>query len=179
MGMPKKAIPGVDLGGVVIQDRPRPRSSSWNRSQDLTLPEIDHAFDAIEYFVRLGRMPYVVSSGGEDVIAVRRQWLGKHRFFERTGMSLGRLKWCGSRDDKQHFLAHLGITHYVDNRVEVALALDPAVVPRVYLLNPDPHEKVVRRPCMRAELGPSVKRYADWLTLCAALRHDMDTYEEG
>jgi len=179
MGKPKTAIPGVDLGGVVIKERSYPKSSTWNRSQDLKLPEVEYAFEALHYLVYIDRMPFVVSSGGEDVVAVRRQWLGQHRFFERTWMSLACLKWCGSRADKQYFLKHLGITHYVDNRAEVALSLDPAVVPFVYLLNPNPDEKIVWRPGMRKELGPSVQTFKDWMTLTAAMRRDMDAFEVG
>ncbi|MEV0154471.1 hypothetical protein AB0H57_12125 [Micromonospora sp. NPDC050686] len=84
-------------------------------------------------------------------------------FHARTGIGPDRLHFCRTRPEKGPIAARLGLTHFVDDRLEVLGYLD--TVGHRYLFRPRPAE-------VAAHAGhlPAVRRVASWPELVAALR---------
>lgn len=91
-----------------------------------TLPGLVTRFD--------GRV-WVISKCGERVQRRTLQWLEEHDFYRRTGISPENVRFCRKRADKAGHCADLGITHMVDDRVDVHEALRD-LVPHLYLFGP-------------------------------------------
>ncbi|MEU8899579.1 hypothetical protein [Nocardia sp. NPDC048505] len=91
---------------------------------------------AFEVLARLsesfGGRVWVISKCGPRVQQRTRQWLDHHRFYARTGVPEGNLRFCLKRAQKAGHCAELGITHMIDDRIEVHEALRD-LVPHLYL----------------------------------------------
>ncbi|MFB8274141.1 hypothetical protein [Nocardia colli] len=112
----------------------------------LRTPPSPGAFDVLPRLVRLfeGRA-WVISKCGERIEQRTRQWLDHHDFFDRTGIPREHLRFCRKRADKAGHCAELGITHMIDDRIDVHHALRD-LVPHRYLfgVQPDPVPDWVR-----------------------------------
>jgi len=157
---------GVDIGGVVIQrsgDAGEDDTSFWGPNY-LETPEVDDAVTTIAALAR-DRFPeavYVVSKCGESTEARTREWLGHNRFYERTGIPPTRVHFCRKREEKAPICARLGVTHFVDDRLEVLSYLDD--VPHRYLFKPRDQEVAEFSQALSA-----VQRVDSWKALLAAL----------
>ena len=78
---------------------------------------------------------WLVSKCGERVQQRTRKWLVHHRFFEATGIDPGNLRFCLQRPEKALHCRDLQITHFIDDRPDVLVALD-GIVPHRYLFGP-------------------------------------------
>lgn len=129
---------GVDFGRV-IQGGALPSGAadtvflSGGLEEALRSPATDGAFEALARLVPLfdGRA-WVISKCGERVQRRTLAWLDHHDFYERTGIPRGNVRFCRRRADKAAHCAELGITHMIDDRLDVHLALR-GVVPHLYL----------------------------------------------
>ena len=78
-------------------------------------------------FAALGRLNrerfagavHLVSKCGERIEARTREWLTHHGFFEATDIAEDHLHFCRTRPDKAPICRDLGITHFVDDRLDV------------------------------------------------------------
>lgn len=84
---------------------------------------------------RFGGRVWVISKCGERVRERTRRWLDRHDFHARTGIASENLRFCRKRADKAGHCAELGITHMVDDRLDVHVALR-GLVPHLYLFGP-------------------------------------------
>jgi NADH:ubiquinone oxidoreductase subunit len=114
---------GVDIGGVVIQrtgDAEEDDTSFWGPNY-LETPEVDDAIATIAALSRdrFGDAVYLVSKCGVDTEERSREWLSHNGFFERTGIPPTHVYFCRKREEKAPICATLGITHFVDDRLEV------------------------------------------------------------
>jgi len=132
---------GIDIGRVLIS--PDAHGTRGDTSfiggsiQDaLDTPPYDGMMDVVPSLVRLfrGRV-WLVSKCGPRVQEKSRLWLRHHRFFERTGMAPENLRFCLERPQKADHCAQLGITHFIDDRLDVLQCLE-GVVPHRYLFGP-------------------------------------------
>jgi len=132
---------GIDVGGVII-DRKR------NDKGDTSLmgPKykeayaVEGALDAIRD-LNAGRfkdLVYIVSKCGQNVQRKTREWMAYNRFHEITGVPLERVFFCFTRAEKAPICERLGLTHFVDDRLEVLSYLKS--VPNQYLFGGDPKE---------------------------------------
>src|SRR6266571_7170723 len=60
-----------------------------------------------------------VSKCGPKIAAMTSSWLAYHAFFERTGIPPENLHFVRRRPEKAPVCAGLGVTHFVDDRVDV------------------------------------------------------------
>lgn len=130
---------GIDVGGV-ITDRVNDRAdTSFFSDNFLSTTAVGGAFDAIATIVRtLGRENvFVISKCGPAVQAKTGKWLEHHRFFDVTGMDPQNLHFCRTREEKTPICARLGITDFVDDRIDVLRFMD-GVVARRFLFAPKP-----------------------------------------
>jgi hypothetical protein len=103
---------------------------------------------------RFGGRVWVISKCGERVQRRTLQWLDQHDFYRRTGIDPDNVRFCRKRSDKAGHCAELAITHMVDDRIDVHVALR-GLVPHLYLFGPQetPPPEWVRHVRTWAQLG--------------------------
>jgi hypothetical protein len=127
---------GIDVGRVLISpgDESRPDTSFIGGSYDdaMRTPPYPGMFEVLPDIV-LRFLPHVwiVSKCGARVQQRTRDWFEHHRFFERTGIDPGHVRFCLERPQKAVLCAELGITHFVDDRVDVLRAMRGLVRERI------------------------------------------------
>ncbi len=124
---------GVDIGGVII-DRVREERDTAGRGYS-DAPPVAGAFEAIARLVarRFGDHVWLVSRCDAPDEPQILEWLTARDFFRATGVAPDRVRFCRERHEKAPICRQLGITHFVDDRLEV---LGPMIgaVPHLYLL---------------------------------------------
>lgn len=102
----------------------------------LAIPPPASAFEVISALVHaFGGRVYVVSKAGPRIQGLTRRWLETHRFFELTGVAERAVRFCRERSEKREHAIKLGLTHFVDDRVDVLGHLT-GIVPHRYLFGP-------------------------------------------
>jgi hypothetical protein len=124
---------GVDIGRVIIDGSSHPQGGDtafFQGDEDcmLATPEMDGAFDAIARLTQVfdGRV-WLVSKCGERVQGRTERWLRAHRFFEYTSIADDHVRFCRARPEKRIHCVELGLTHFVDDRVDVHEAIRDVV----------------------------------------------------
>ncbi|MEJ0022884.1 MAG: hypothetical protein WDN76_05170 [Alphaproteobacteria bacterium] len=117
---------GVDVGGVLI-DRIRADGSdtSFLSERFLETPAVEDAFDTL---VRLGRERFgqgicIVSKCGPRTEDKTRLWLAQHRLLDMLDLDEQALHFCRKRPDKAPICKRLGVTHFIDDRMDVLVHL--------------------------------------------------------
>lgn len=132
---------GIDIGRVLIS--PDAHGTRGDTSfiggsiQDaLDTPPYDGMMDVVPALVKMfGGQVWLVSKCGPRVQEKSRLWLRHHRFFERTGIPPENLRFCLERPQKADHCSELGITHFIDDRLDVLKCLN-GVVQHRYLFGP-------------------------------------------
>ena len=116
---------GIDIGGVIIARVGRDSDTSFFSEKYLDTPAMPGAFEVIRRLVdeRFGSRVFLVSKCGPKTRAKTLRWLKHHRFFERTGVKPKHLRFCVERIEKGPICRKLGITHFVDDHLDVLLNL--------------------------------------------------------
>lgn len=126
---------GIDIGRVIIAGGSGAGDTSFfsgDTTAMLRTPAVPDALEAIARLVPLFGEAWLVSKCGPRVQERSLEWLRHHRFFERTAIPEGNVRFCLRRPEKAIHCAELGITHFVDDKVDVIAAITP-VVPYRYL----------------------------------------------
>jgi len=115
---------GVDIDNVLVRDS----------------APVDGAFEALNQLVnrRFANQVYLVSKCALEQERKTIQWLVDQGFFDRTGVKRAHVYFCRERSDKAGICKKLGITHFIDDRLEVLSAL--LSVAHLYLFQPDSEE---------------------------------------
>jgi hypothetical protein len=131
---------GVDIGGVIIDRVNDGTDTSFFGDNYLATTPTPGVFDALARLVneKFGEHAYVVSKCGQRTQDRSVEWLAHHRFSERTGISLDRVRFCRERSGKAPIAAALGLTHFVDDKLEVLSYL--TTVRNLYLYRPQAKE---------------------------------------
>jgi hypothetical protein len=159
----KEAL-GIDIGGV-ITDRVSDNLSLSRFKEDYLKAEcITGSFEAIGRLVaeRFGGNVYLVSKAGHETRKRTSEWLAHHRFYEITGVKKENVRFCFLHPDKAPICKQLGITHFIDDRLQVLSYLGS--VPHRYLFNPKDEEVDPFR-----KLLPKVRRVNSWEVLLREL----------
>lgn len=119
---------GVDIGRVIIGgSTPDGGDTSFFQggiSDALQTPAVSGVFEALAVLAgRFDHRVWLVSKCGVRVQARSLAWLDHHDFFARTGIPADNIRFCRRRVDKAPICAELGITHFIDDRVDVLEAL--------------------------------------------------------
>ncbi len=130
----KKAL-GIDVGNVIINNRFNDLKS-LDAAGYQALPMQEGAFAGLkilnDYFK--GEV-YLISKctewAGEQSLA----WFKNHNFYEATGIKPEKIYLVRERKDKDGVCQKLGITHFIDDRLEV-LSYMIESVPNLYLFEP-------------------------------------------
>ena len=121
---------GVDIGRVIIEgDGPDTNFLNGTDDEAMRAPAMHGCFDSLQRLTRLfaGRV-WLVSKCGKKVQDRSRKWLDRHRFFQATGIPYGQLRFCKERKEKAPICLDLGVTIFIDDRLDV-LAHMQGIVP--------------------------------------------------
>jgi hypothetical protein len=131
---------GIDIGRVLISTAGESKQDTsfiaGSREAALNTPPYEGMFDVVPSLVRLFEYRvWLISKCGPRVQQRSREWLAHHHFFERTGIPIDHLRFCLQRPQKATHCAELGITHFIDDRLDVLEAMR-RTVPNLYLFGP-------------------------------------------
>ncbi|MDB1089981.1 hypothetical protein PJ985_20695 [Streptomyces sp. ACA25] len=112
---------GVDVGGVIIARVAAGADTSFFGSQPLTTPAVEGVFATLALLTAepFGQRVHLVSTAGPRVARNTRAWLHHHEFFRRTGIPATHLHFVRKRADKAPVCTGLGITHFIDDHLDV------------------------------------------------------------
>ncbi len=139
---------GIDFGDVIAGSRvstdPRGIEIESNYlavNRFLRVLPVENAFASIRILSqeRFGNRMWVISKWRPAVQDKCRIWLRHHNFSEITGIPPERILFCAHRGEKAQMARDLGITDFVDNKLEV-LAPMIGTVPNLFLFRPSPLE---------------------------------------
>ncbi|NUS72164.1 MAG: hypothetical protein HOQ05_02035 [Corynebacteriales bacterium] len=123
---------GVDIGGVLIErwdDERYLASPDWELFERLP---VTGALTALTQLVdAFAGKVYLVSKCGVRGEYASRLWLSHHRVLEQTGLNPLNVWFCRQWSDKAEIARQLGLSSFVDDRIEVLAQMDS--VPYRYL----------------------------------------------
>jgi hypothetical protein len=103
-------------------------------------PATPGALEVIPRLVALfERRVWIISKCAENTQRKTLAWLDHNDFYTRTGVPHGNVRFCRERTEKVVQCRQLGITHMVDDRLDVHRAIR-GVVPHLYLFGPQDSE---------------------------------------
>ncbi|WP_329519994.1 hypothetical protein [Spirillospora sp. NBC_01491] len=151
---------GVDFGRV-IHGGPLVHGGAdtvfldGDEEEALRSPATEGVYEVLpELVAAFGGRAWIISKCGDRVRRRTLAWLDHHDFYARTGIPRGNVRFCRKRAEKAGHCAGLGITHMIDDRVDVHRAIRE-IVPYRYLFGPQkrPAPDWVRKPRTWAEAG--------------------------
>lgn len=127
---------GVDIGGVVMDRINDNTDTSFFSDRYLETTATPGVMAALARLVaeRFGHLVHFVSKCGPNTERRTREWLAHHDVYRRTGIPEGNLHFCRRRREKAPIAEALGLTHFVDDRLEILGSLK--TVPNRFLFNP-------------------------------------------
>jgi hypothetical protein len=132
MGEPRL---GVDLGRVVV-GATRNGQGKVFLDDPRDMPTIEGAFEVLAELVeRFKGQAWVISRVSEWGESRSLAWLEYFDFYRLTGIPRENIRYCRLREEKAPHCAELGITHMIDDRMDVHRAIRD-VVPHRYLFGP-------------------------------------------
>lgn len=131
---------GVDIGGVIIDRINDGTDTSFFFGNYLQTTAVPDVFDALRMLgeKQFGDRIHLVSKCGQKIQDKTLHWLDHHQFYDKTGIGRDRVHFCRERRQKDGVCQKLGITHFIDDRLEVLSNL--TTVGTLYLFKPRPDE---------------------------------------
>lgn len=112
---------GVDIGGVVMDRINDNTDTSFFGDNYLNTTAVPGTIEALKRLVteRFGTEVHFVSKCGPNIERKTREWLKHHDVFGRTGIPQDNLRFCRRRREKAPIAEELGLTHFIDDRLEI------------------------------------------------------------
>jgi hypothetical protein len=155
---------GIDFGRV-IQGAPGPDGAvdtdflGSGIEDAIKSPATPGAFEVLpELVAEFEGRAWIISKCGENTERKTRAWLDHQGFYRRTGLPYGNVRFCRRRADKAIHCRELGITHMIDDRLDVHQAIRE-IVPYRYLFGPQD-----------GDIPDWVIHTPDWPSVAAALK---------
>jgi hypothetical protein len=135
---------GVDIGGVIIDRVNDGTDTSFFGDKYLDTAAVPNAIAALKVLAtgRFAGRVHLVSKAGTRTQQRTREWLIHRNFHEVARIPADQVHFCRERHEKAPICQKLGITHFIDDRLEVLGHLI-GIVPFLYLFQP--HEQDLRR----------------------------------
>jgi hypothetical protein len=117
---------GVDLGGVTM---------SREKNEAGIYPRILGSFEALSKLRDRFKGNLVIVSRVNDKEQAQGilESLSSQGFFSFTGISLAAIHFCLKREEKAPICSRLGVTHFIDDRLEVLYHLHQAGIKNLHL----------------------------------------------
>jgi hypothetical protein len=149
---------GVDIGNVIIDHRDTSKTDILLYTMRYsTIPSTEGVFDALKELQEkvFKENIYLISKCKPWAEPKILAWLKDNDFYQRTGISSDKVFFCAERSEKANICKEKGITHFVDDRLEVLSHLE--TVPNLFLFKPDCEEVEAFK-----EFLPKVKVVNNW-----------------
>lgn len=115
---------GVDIGGVLVDRAAENSDTSFFGSRPMETPA---AVGSLEALVALAAIfeqrVHIVSKAGPVIARLSREWLAEQGWFDAVPVLAANLHFVRKRSDKHDVCQRLGVTHFVDDRLDVLLHL--------------------------------------------------------
>ena len=160
-----RKVLGVDINGPIVE-RLEP-FNLFNLPGDRHYPTrlVDGAVDALQTLRQAFDTIYVISVCRPRQIKHSRAFLEKHDFYQRSGIRFEDVHYCFGKGSKAPVCAQLGVTHFVDDRLEVLSSLES--VPHKFLF--DGRKREIERMPRSAEHLSKVQSVETWAQLLPLL----------
>ncbi len=160
---------GIDIGGVIIDRINDDTDTSFFGENYLKTTAVPRAFESIAKLNKsvFRDSVYIISKCGEGIQRKSLNWLAHHRFYDITGIPLERIHFCRRRNGKGPISRDLGLTHFIDDRLEV-LSYMFDDVEKLYLFKPQEREVENWK-----QLLSSVTRVENWSELTESLENEV------
>ncbi len=123
---------GIDVGGVLVDRVAEGSDTSFFGDRPMDTPAVPGALDAVAALVEVFEYRvHIVSKAGPRISELTRRWLGSRGVIGGAGIPLGNVHFVRKRPDKHPICERLGISHFIDDRLDVLAHL--ASVDRRYL----------------------------------------------
>lgn len=169
---PRQPRLGVDIGRVIIDGASHPAGGDTaffegDEATMLATPGVPDSVASIAQLTRAfeGRV-WLVSKCSPRTQERTLRWLLAHDFYNRTSIDPGHVRFCRERAEKRGHCEELGLTHFVDDRLEVHAAIR-GVVDHQYLFGPQTGPvpefttHVLTWPQALTHIEATLHRYAD------------------
>ena len=135
-----REVLGIDIGGVISKFLNDTRSAEADPNAYLLSPAVEDACATIRALVdeRFGDRVYLVSKCRWRMQFKTRNWLREQRIYDEAKIWPDQVYFCLERSDKAEICKVLGITHFIDDRLEILGSL--RTVPHKILFHPNPTE---------------------------------------
>ncbi len=149
---------GVDIGNVIINHRlTDPNDKTLHEERYSTIPASLGVFEAAKILnTFFGGQVHLISKctpwAQEKILA----WLSDNDFYNKTGVDSKNVHFVRERYEKDAICQMLGITHFIDDRLEVLSHMIKST-PNLFLFQPDKAEIEEFK-----QLLPNVTVVADW-----------------
>jgi hypothetical protein len=110
---------GIDFGGVITPGDGHESDVSFFGPDFLKKEATEGMFEALEELNRHFEEVHIVSKCGSAVQDKTLKWLEHHKFYTRTGITRARVHFCRDRKDKADIATKLGLTAFIDDRLEI------------------------------------------------------------
>lgn len=151
-----KPVLGLDIGNVITGDMD---GGVLFSDRYLNVPDIPGAISGAGELNRIFAGQVCLVSKCCGIVQVKtREWFAYHRFFDRTGINPNHIFFCEEWRGKSPICRHLGVSHFVDDRLEVLGYMQ--TVRNRFLFRPDEKEMV-----RNLEHVNAVRRVESWQEL--------------
>jgi hypothetical protein len=159
----QQPVLGIDFGGVINDGSSHPSGDdttflSGEFAEAMETPVMAGAIEGITRLNLLfGGRVWIISKCGPRIQQRTEEWLAHHHFFSLTGVNRSQVRFCRQRPEKADHCAELGVTHFVDDRIDVLRHL-VGIVDHLYLFgtrhdSDSGHSFTVVRSWIEAELA--------------------------
>jgi len=136
---------GIDIGGVVIsKDSEEGEETSFFSEDYLKTPPEPFVLDSIQKLISILGIDnvFLVSKCGQNFRKKTLEWLDYVGFFSKTKMPRENVRFCDERFQKAIICNEIGITHFVDDRLDVLKHLiGVETIQELYLYKPNDIKK--------------------------------------
>jgi len=138
----KKLKLGIDIGRVIMAPVVGGKSDTsfltGGIEQAMQTPPSPNAIESIIKLINLfnGNV-WLVSKAGVNTQNKTLLWLDHREIYQETGLSRDNVRFCRKRHEKAGHCKELGITHFIDDRIDVLKHLK-YIVPNLYLFGEQP-----------------------------------------
>ncbi len=117
---------GLDFGGVIV------KIAEENLSKGDFIEEVNAISSISKLINDYENEVWIISKASKSTQAATRVWLNKVKFYKNTGFISSNLFFCSKRHEKRELCKPLGITHFIDDNIEVLQALK-GLIPNLFL----------------------------------------------
>lgn len=116
----RSSVLGLDVGGVLVDRVAEGSDTSFFGGRPMDTPAVPGALEAIPNLVMLfEHRVHIVSKAGPKIAELTRRWLGSHGLVGPDGIDPANVHFVRKRPEKHPVCDQLGVTHFVDDRLDV------------------------------------------------------------